>query len=186
MINREAFERARRETDFVAELALGLRDLADEIDRCVDRKDLDGIMNARKALDRTRAKVWAIAERSPPELRDRWRETVTFRLGEFDDIAAQVQNFAAIGDWDSAYGWSEDLSDEVVERALRDMDEALVQRYSELAGTPPSSGVRAQMTMEKERTQDIFKCRYCGAPYAYRENLELHERGCQKRAGYGG
>ena len=27
----------------------------------------------------------------------------------------------------------------------------------------------------------IMKCRYCGAPYAYRENLELHEKGCPRR-----
>lgn len=27
----------------------------------------------------------------------------------------------------------------------------------------------------------ILRCRYCGAPYAYRENLELHERGCPRR-----
>ena len=27
----------------------------------------------------------------------------------------------------------------------------------------------------------IYRCRFCGAPYAYRENLELHERGCPKR-----
>lgn len=32
----------------------------------------------------------------------------------------------------------------------------------------------------------ILRCRFCGAPYAYRENLELHERGCPRRAGYGG
>ncbi|NVM57388.1 MAG: hypothetical protein HWN51_04650 [Desulfobacterales bacterium] len=29
----------------------------------------------------------------------------------------------------------------------------------------------------------ILKCRYCGAPYTYRENLEVHERGCPKRGG---
>lgn len=29
----------------------------------------------------------------------------------------------------------------------------------------------------------IMRCRYCGAPYAYRENLEIHEAGCPRRTG---
>lgn len=28
---------------------------------------------------------------------------------------------------------------------------------------------------------ELIKCRWCGAPYAYSENLEAHERGCPKR-----
>lgn len=35
---------------------------------------------------------------------------------------------------------------------------------------------------EGERASGLLRCRFCGAPYAYRENLELHERGCPKRA----
>lgn len=183
MINREAFERARRETDFVAELALGLKELSDEIERCVDGKDLDGIKKTRGKLDALRYKVRTIAEKSPPEFRDRWRETVTLRLGEFDDWASWIEKRASIGDWEGAHGGHFEIEETVVPRALEDADEALVQRYLELAGTPPSSGARAQMTMEKERTQDIFKCRYCGAPYAYRENLDLHEKSCPRRVG---
>lgn len=34
----------------------------------------------------------------------------------------------------------------------------------------------------REGTEDgILRCRFCGAPYAYRENLELHERGCKRK-----
>lgn len=29
---------------------------------------------------------------------------------------------------------------------------------------------------------EILRCRWCGAPYAYRENLEIHERGCRARS----
>lgn len=29
---------------------------------------------------------------------------------------------------------------------------------------------------------ELFKCKHCGAPYAYRENLELHEKSCPKRS----
>lgn len=28
---------------------------------------------------------------------------------------------------------------------------------------------------------ELLRCRWCGAPYLYRENLEVHERGCPKR-----
>ena len=28
---------------------------------------------------------------------------------------------------------------------------------------------------------ELLRCRHCGAPYAFRENLELHERTCAKR-----
>ena len=28
---------------------------------------------------------------------------------------------------------------------------------------------------------EILRCRWCGAPYVYRENLELHEEGCIER-----
>jgi hypothetical protein len=40
--------------------------------------------------------------------------------------------------------------------------------------TDPTYTLRRAETM-------IMRCRFCGAPYAYRENLELHERGCPKR-----
>lgn len=182
MINREAFERARYETDFVAELALGLKELADDLEGCVDREDLECIKNVRRRLDGLRGKVWDLAGRyAPRELRDNWRETIELRIHEFDHMAGQIQNLAAIGRWDDAYGMCSDLSDTVVVLALRDTDEALVQRYLELAGTPP---LRGQATLgQVGATSDggILKCHYCGAPYAYRENLEIHERGCPKR-----
>lgn len=28
---------------------------------------------------------------------------------------------------------------------------------------------------------ELLRCRWCGAPYAYRENLEVHEKSCPKR-----
>lgn len=181
MINREAFERARRETDFVAELALGLKELSDEIERCVDGKDLDGIKKTRGKLDALRYKVRTIAEKSPPEFRNRWRETIALRLQAFDDWASRIEKWASIGDWESAYGGHMELEGIVVAQAMEDMDEALVQRYLELAGTPPPHGSATSRQIEAVSNEGILKCRYCGAPYAYRENLELHERGCPNR-----
>lgn len=28
---------------------------------------------------------------------------------------------------------------------------------------------------------ELLRCRYCGAPYTYKENLDIHERSCPKR-----
>lgn len=183
MINREAFERARRETDFVAELALSLKELADDLEGCADREDLECVMKTRRALDSKREKVWDIAQRyAPPELRDRWRETIELRVREFDDMASKIQNLAGAGNWEAAYGWCLDLDETVIDRAMRDMDEALVQRYLEIAGTPPPRGsaTLGQAHAPSNET-GILRCRFCGSPYAYRENLELHERSCPKR-----
>lgn len=45
----------------------------------------------------------------------------------------------------------------------------------------PMRGYSIGGLLPEEKAHDILKCRYCGAPYAYRENLDAHERSCPKR-----